>query len=300
MGRNLKKAFLSSATLLFFLLLLFQGRAQSTMDLRLNEILVYNDSSYTDDFGMHVPWIEIFNTAYNSVNIGGLYLSDDLNNPKKYLIPKGDPRTKIPSRYYVVFFADNNTDRGVFHLNFRLKESETIVLFDSNGETLIDSLKIPPGQLKDVTYGRVKDGIQAWDFLEKATPNANNNINPGKNSGEVFRDFDPSGIGLTMIAMSVVFLALFLLYLIYKWIGKSFSVRTFKKGKLKPLTKKGLTVKDTGPVSGEVNVAIIMAIYLYQNELHDIENPVLTIQKVSRTYSPWSSKIYSIRKKPNR
>jgi len=56
-------------------------QAQSSADLRINEILVYNDSNYVDDFGRHSPWIEIFNSAYNSVNIGGLYLTDDRRIP---------------------------------------------------------------------------------------------------------------------------------------------------------------------------------------------------------------------------
>ncbi|HAH59495.1 MAG TPA: phage tail protein, partial [Bacteroidales bacterium] len=30
-------------------------------------------------------------------------------------------------------------------------------------------------------------------------------------------------------------------------------------------------------------------------ELHDHEDAVLTIKKVARTYSPWSSKIYGLR-----
>jgi hypothetical protein len=51
-------------------------------------------------------------------------------------------------------------------------------------------------------------------------------------------------------------------------------------------------------VSGEINAAIAMALYLYTNELHDQENPVITMIKVSRTYSPWSSKIYSLRRLP--
>ena len=50
----------------------------------------------------------------------------------------------------------------------------------------------------------------------------------------------------------------------------------------------------------EVNAAIAMALHLYQSELHDYENTVLTIQKVSRNYSPWSSKIYTLRKTPNK
>jgi hypothetical protein len=48
----------------------------------------------------------------------------------------------------------------------------------------------------------------------------------------------------------------------------------------------------------EVGAAIAMALYLYTNQLHDQENPVITMIKVSRTYSPWSSKIYGLRKSP--
>jgi hypothetical protein len=50
--------------------------------------------------------------------------------------------------------------------------------------------------------------------------------------------------------------------------------------------------------SGEINAAIAMVLYLYSNEIHDQENPVITMIRVSRTYSPWSSKIYGLRKLP--
>jgi hypothetical protein len=38
-----------------------------------------------------------------------------------------------------------------------------------------------------------------------------------------------------------------------------------------------------------------MALFLY-NELHDEESNILTIERVSRIYSPWSSKYYNMRK----
>ena len=49
-----------------------------------------------------------------------------------------------------------------------------------------------------------------------------------------------------------------------------------------------------------VYAAIAMALYLYQNELHDYENTVLTINKVSKNYSPWSSKLYGLREIPRK
>jgi hypothetical protein len=47
-------------------------------------------------------------------------------------------------------------------------------------------------------------------------------------------------------------------------------------------------------MSGEENAAIAAALYLFFSELHDEEKYVMTIKKVSKTYSPWSSKIYGI------
>jgi hypothetical protein len=51
-------------------------------------------------------------------------------------------------------------------------------------------------------------------------------------------------------------------------------------------------------LSGEIHAAIAMAIYLYSSELHDQENPVITMIRTSKTYSPWSSKIYHLRRLP--
>lgn len=283
------------------LLLIVSGtgisNAQNASTLRFNEILVQNDSNAVDDFGQHSPWIEIFNSSYNTVNIGGCYLTDDLNNPTKYWIPTGTPATKIASRYYIVFWADNHPTRGIFHLNFTLEEGKTIALFDANGRTLLDKIEIPVGQKPDVTFGRKTNDSNEWVYLEKSTPGADNDYTKKKTAGEAFVEFDPYGIGMTMIAMMVVFSALAILYIIYKNMGKYF----IRKATPKPVaaTAENKVVVAEEEMSGEVNAAIAMALYLYQNEQHDYENTVLTIQKVSRNYSPWSSKIYTLRKYPN-
>ncbi|MCJ7553639.1 MAG: hypothetical protein MUO34_07120, partial [Ignavibacteriaceae bacterium] len=56
--------------------------------------------------------------------------------------------------------------------------------------------------------------------------------------------------------------------------------------------------KKESELTGEINAAIAAALYLYSQELHDHESTVLTINRVSRTYSPWSSKIYGLRQYP--
>jgi len=54
----------------------------------------------------------------------------------------------------------------------------------------------------------------------------------------------------------------------------------------------------TKDLHGEEAAAIALAIHLYQSEIHDMESFKITMQKVSRIYSPWSSKIYTLRQYP--
>jgi hypothetical protein len=46
---------------------------------------------------------------------------------------------------------------------------------------------------------------------------------------------------------------------------------------------------------GAVFAAIATALYEVTEDVHDVESTVITIQKVTRRYSPWSSKIYGLR-----
>lgn len=52
--------------------------------------------------------------------------------------------------------------------------------------------------------------------------------------------------------------------------------------------------KPQPAMTGEENAAIATALFLYFSEMHDEEKYVMTIKKVSRNYSPWSSKIYGV------
>lgn len=111
---------------------------------------------------------------------------------------------------------------------------------------------------------------------------------------EVIAVKDPHGIGLTVIAMVVVFFALMILYLIFKQLGASMMAR-LKKKEGKQEEKTGIPASTaSGDTHGAVYAAIAAAIYLYDEELHDEEATVLTINKVSRAYSPWSSKIHGL------
>lgn len=58
---------------------------------------------------------------------------------------------------------------------------------------------------------------------------------------------------------------------------------------------KVVTTEATTNDKTEEEVAAFLALHLYITEhLHDKESNVLTIDRIQRRYSPWSSKIYSM------
>ena len=285
--------------LLFVLLVSFGAKAQRATSMRINEVLVINEDNFVDDYGKRHAWIELFNTSAGTVNIAGCYLTDDKNNPKKYPIPKGDVLTQIPPHQHTLFWADGEPDRGTFHVNFTLDPSKEnyIALYDADGRTLIDEITVPAAQRPDVSYGRVIDGQEEWAQLTKVTPSTNNLTLDSNEKIENFKNNDSLGIGMTITAMAVVFLGLLLLYHILKQVGKA-AIAASKRN----AEKAGAPVSASAPdeVSGEVFAAIATALYEMSDDNHDIEHTVLTIRKVRRAYSPWSSKIYSLRETPRK
>ena len=100
-------------------------------------------------------------------------------------------------------------------------------------------------------------------------------------------------IGTAFMTLTVVIAILVAMYLIFKLLSGLYT----RDNRNKISKQKGIVASAAGSeesISGEVNAAIVMALYYYQHDLHDVEKTVLTIKKVSRTYSPWSSKIYGM------
>ena len=283
--------------------------AQRATSLKINEVLVTNEQNYQDDYGLHNAWIEIFNTSFASVNIEGCYLTNDKDNPTKYPIPKGDVLTLIKPLQHILFWADGMPNRGTFHVSFTLDPSKEnyIALYDSNGKTLIDEITVPAGMLADQSYAREEDGSANWVIKgggehSYVTPSTNNMTLDKNEKIENFKKHDADGFGMAIIAMSVVFIGLILLYVSFKIVG-NIAVKLGKRNAMKAIgitDKVEAKEKNLGSHSGEEAAAIAMALHEFMNDAHDVEDMILTINKVKRTYSPWSSKIYTLRQTPKR
>lgn len=291
---------------LFTAVLLFSGCSSKQKNPRwvINEVMVVNEDSYMDDFGKRNGWIEIYNNTAATQDLGGRYLTNDPNNPKKYPIPRGDVLTKIPPHQHALFWADNEPFNGTFHVSFKLDPTKEnyIALYDNDGKTLLDEIVIPAGMLADQTYGYAQDGIKHDEEgnymgirLERVTPSSNNAILEENPKVVNLQETDAWGGMLTITSMMVVFFALIALYLFFKLSGN-----IAKRMSEKKVAQSGTlsAVRSHTHLSGEVLAAISAAIHEMREDEHDLESTILTIQHVKRNYSPWSSKLQSLRQLP--
>ena len=288
--------------ILLLLMVLFSmgAKAQSVSSVRLNEVLVINEDNFVDDYGKRHAWVELYNDSPGTVDLRGCYLTNEKGNPTKYMIPKGDVLTKIAPRQHTLFWIDAQPTRGTFHVNFAFNPDgeNYIALYDADGKTLIDEVTIPAGQKADTSYGLDVDGRGTWKVLGKVTPSTNNVTLDSNAKIENFQRNDSLGLGMTITAMAVVFIGLLVLFLVFKQIGNA-AINASKRNAQKAAAAEGnVAAANAGTESGEIFAAIAMAIHELNDEHHDFESSILTIKKAQRNYSPWNSKVLSLRQNP--
>ncbi len=141
----------------------------------INEFMADNGSTIADETGAFEDWIELYNASEDQLDLGGLYMSDDLLDPMMWMIPDG---TTIEAGGYLLIWADSDAEDGPLHADFKLGAGgEEIALSASDGATLIDSI-VFGDQAEDVSMGRIPDGGDDWQYLSMPTPEAANVANP--------------------------------------------------------------------------------------------------------------------------
>ena len=112
--------------------------------------------------------------------------------------------------------------------------------------------------------------------------------------------YDSFGGGITIISMCIVLGALIVLSILFYIFGNISS--WFLSHKKKQVSKKTSTSADEdkthAPDTGDVIAAISAALAQHFATDHDMEDTILTIQKLRKAYSPWNSKIYNMRHLP--
>ena len=256
--------------------------AQGRKNVRINEVMVQQDSTggngwiefYNSSYGSNAVE-KMFITTLSREEIQKVF--DDnkkVNNlkPNKvlmnlceerpgdiYEIPRGDERnTKIAPRTHFVMEADGATQLGTFHLPFTLKAGQDnyVALYDVNGD-LVDEVTVPaslnPGETWSIkgegnlptvlteqsdTLWEVRDG----KTIKTAITKGNYNTREVNENIEKFREEDPHGYWIALLAMSVVFGTLAILYIFFKLFGLFGKKATGKEDVTVPVSYTHLTL----------------------------------------------------------
>ena len=133
-----------------------------------NEIMADNETTYDDGAEQYDDWIELYNTGDQTVDLTGLYLSDNPENPSKWRIPE----ESLDPGDHLVIWCDDDAEQGFLHATFKLDaDGEEVAIYerDLRNNVLID--RVVFGEMNDdVAYGRSPDGSENLMELSEATP----------------------------------------------------------------------------------------------------------------------------------
>ncbi len=92
---------------------------------RINEVSAANNIFVNESFKKH-DWVELYNVTSSSIDVSGMFLSDDLTKPEKYVIPEG---SVISANGYLVIWCDKESGTQL-HAPFKLdnKERNAVIL----------------------------------------------------------------------------------------------------------------------------------------------------------------------------
>lgn len=164
---------------LIFLLLVqpLSGSVElSARQVVLNEVMSSNSTTIADEDGDYPDWIELYNLGSDPVELGGYGLSDDLENPFRWVFPD---TTLAPGQFMLVMASgkDRSQTGLPLHTNFAIASTgEEVLLTRFDGE-LLDLLS--PRQIPtDWSVGRYPDGEGEWVYFEQSTPGSANITEP--------------------------------------------------------------------------------------------------------------------------
>ena len=146
----------------------------SVGQVQINEAMSDNELTHDDPYGESNDWVELHNTTANALDLSGLYLSDDVIAPQKWMIPSNT--VMLPNAYLIIWTDNDTLQTTGLHTNFKLGASGDFLSL-SNGATVYDQVSIP-GLLTDQSYARCPESGIVFDTAEP-TFNVMNNCFAG-------------------------------------------------------------------------------------------------------------------------
>lgn len=143
------------------------------VEIFINEVMADNETTIEDpdEAESYEDWIELYNAEDEAVDLSGMYLTDDAEDPTQWQIAEG---TTIEAGGFLIIWADKDEEQGDNHASFKLSSNgETLLLYHIDGATPVDSFEFGEHQ-SDVSYGRYVDGSDTFHVMLTPTPGAAN------------------------------------------------------------------------------------------------------------------------------
>ncbi len=139
----------------------------------INEIMAANVDVYLDPNQNFGSWVELYNPSDKSVNIEGLYISDNTDNLKKNRLVSG--YGTIPAHGFAILNFDHHevwTEMSYRQIDDKLDcDGGKIII--SDGNTIIAEMDYPEA-ISRVSYARTTDGGDTWGYAGYPTPGTSN------------------------------------------------------------------------------------------------------------------------------
>jgi len=142
----------------------------------INEFLSANSHNIVDEDGDNSDWIEIYNSASHEIDLLGYGLSDDSQDPFKWLFPE----IEIDSSEFRIVFAsgkNRSPEHGPLHTNFRISSGGEDLYLTSPSGVLINHINTIELDT-DVSFARIPDASNNWYTSILPTPSATNGTVP--------------------------------------------------------------------------------------------------------------------------
>lgn len=169
----------------------FESDEASVMSvpIRINEVSAANDT-YCNDYYKRSDWLELYNTTDRTLNLAGLYLSDDADEPLKFRLPafaddvidvsdnplyggQQTASTLIEPHGYRIVWCDKLEPLTQLHADFKLSADSALVLLTAADQSWTDTLAYVAHDASH-TVGRYPDGAeQTWLFSSPTIGAAN-------------------------------------------------------------------------------------------------------------------------------
>ena len=145
--------------------------AQSYTGLRINEVMAANIDQTLDASGNYGCWVELYNTGSQTLNLQGLWVTDDLQQLRKARITFDCP---VPGHSFAVLWFG--------HYDYVFSPRQLPMTLDADGGTVclstaegrvVCAASYPPS-ISRCSWARTRDATGTWQYTDTPTPAASN------------------------------------------------------------------------------------------------------------------------------